>query len=152
MNDHPKRARRYWMESEGVLAPLLLAPSILYIFALVAIPFFLAIVYSLSDVTIGDPSVDFVGLENFRQVLQDPVFRRSLRNSVVTTVVTMLLVVILAKILALVLTKDFKGKWVVRFLILLPWTTPVSLAAIAWLWMLDSLFSPIDWTLRYFGF
>jgi multiple sugar transport system permease protein len=152
MNDRPKRPRRYLMESEGVLAPLLLAPSILYIFALVAIPFFLAIVYSLSDVTIGDPSVDFVGLENFRKVLQDPVFRRSLRNSVVTTVVTMVLVVILAKILALVLTKDFKGKWVVRFLILLPWTTPVSLAAIAWLWMLDSLFSPIDWTLRYFGF
>ncbi len=139
------------MEREGVLAPLLLAPSIIYIFALVAIPFFLAIAYSLSDVTIGDPSFDFVGLENFRQVLEDPVFRRSLRNSVVMTFVTMLLVVVISKILALVLTKDFRGKWVVRFLILLPWTTPVSLAAIAWLWMLDSLFSPIDWTLRRFG-
>lgn len=146
-----ERSRRYLFEQERVLAPLLLAPSIIYIFALVAVPFFLAIAYSLSDVTVGDPSFDFRGLENYRAVLQDPVFRRSLRNSVVMTLTTMLLVVVIARILALVLTQDFKGKWVVRFLILLPWTTPVSLAAIAWLWMLDSLFSPIDWTLRYFG-
>jgi len=63
----------------------------------------------------------------------------------------MVLVLILAKTLALVLVADFKGKWVVRFLVLLPWTTPVSLAAIAWLWLLDSLFSPIDWVLRWLG-
>ncbi len=65
------RAERYRFEQEGVLAPLLLAPAILYIFALVAVPFFLAIAYSLSDVTVGDPSLDFVGLENFRRILDD---------------------------------------------------------------------------------
>ena len=119
--------------------------------AFAAVPFFLAIAYSLSDVTVGDPSFDYVGLRNFRAVLKDRVFRRSLTNSLFITFVTMVLVLVLAKILALVLTKDFRGKWVVRFLILLPWTTPVPLAAIAWLWMLDSLFSPIDWTLRWLG-
>jgi multiple sugar transport system permease protein len=122
-----------------------------YILALVAIPFFLAIAYSLSDVTVGDPSFDYVGLRNFRAVLEDPVFRRSLTNSLFITAVTMILVLVLAKMLALVLTRDFRFKWIVRFLILLPWTTPVPLAAIAWLWMLDSLFSPIDWTLRWLG-
>ncbi len=129
----------------------MLLPSVVYILALVAIPFFLAIAYSLSDVTVGDPSFDYVGLRNFRAVLDDPVFRRSLTNSLFITAVTMALVLVLGKILALVLTKDFRFKWVVRFLILLPWTTPVPLAAIAWLWMLDSLFSPIDWTLRWLG-
>ena len=143
--------RRYLLDRDGVLAPLLLLPSIVYIVALVAVPFFLAIAYSLSDVTVGDPSFDYVGLRNFRAVLKDPVFRRSLKNSLFITFVTMVLVLVLAKILALVLTRDFHGKWFVRFLILLPWTTPVPLAAIAWLWMLDSLFSPIDWTLRWLG-
>lgn len=146
-----ERRRRYLLDRDAVLAPLLLLPSILYILALVAIPFFLAIAYSLSDVTVGDPSFDYVGLRNFRAVLKDPVFRRSLVNSLFITFVTMVLVLVLAKTLALVLTRDFHGKWVVRFLILLPWTTPVPLAAIAWLWMLDSLFSPIDWTLRWLG-
>ena len=146
-----KDRRRYLFDRDGVLAPLMLLPSVIYIVALVAVPFFLAIAYSLSDVTVGDPSFDYVGLRNFRAVLKDPVFRRSLSNSLFITAVTMVLVLVLAKILALVLTKDFRGKWVVRFLILLPWTTPVPLAAIAWLWMLDSLFSPIDWTLRRLG-
>ena len=146
-----KERRRYLFDRDGVLAPLMLLPSVVYILALVAIPFLLAIAYSLSDVTVGDPSFDYVGLRNFRAVLDDPVFRRSLTNSLFITAVTMLLVLVLGKILALVLTRDFRFKWVVRFLILLPWTTPVPLAAIAWLWMLDSLFSPIDWTLRWLG-
>ena len=72
-------------------------------------------------------------------------------STVFITVVAMVLVVVLATALALLLVQDFRGKWVVRFLVLLPWTTPVSLATIAWLWLLDSLFSPIDWTLRQLG-
>jgi multiple sugar transport system permease protein len=145
------RRRRFLLDRDGVLAPLMLLPSVVYIVALVAIPFFLAIAYSLSDVTVGDPSYDYVGLRNFRAILDDPVFLRSLRNSLVITFVTMVLVLVLGKVLALVLTRDFRGKWLVRFLVLLPWTTPVSLATIAWLWLLDSLFSPIDWTLRWLG-
>jgi multiple sugar transport system permease protein len=147
----PTRRRRFLFDRDGVLAPLMLLPSVVYIVALVAVPFFLAIAYSLSDVTVGDPSYDYVGLRNFRAVLKDPVFRRALTNSLFITVVTMVLVLVLAKVLALVLTRNFRGKWLVRFLILLPWTTPVPLAAIAWLWLLDSLFSPIDWTLRWLG-
>jgi multiple sugar transport system permease protein len=142
---------RFLFDRDGVLGPVLLLPSFVYIVALVAVPFFLAIAYSLSDVTVGDPSYDFVGLENYRRVLDDPVFRRALTNSLFITAVTMVCVLVLGKILALVLTADFRGKWFVRFLVLLPWTTPVSLATIAWLWLLDSLFSPIDWTLRRFG-
>ncbi len=129
----------------------MLLPAVAYIVGLVTIPFFLAIAYSLSDVTVGDPSFDFVGLDNFRAVLDDGVFRQALSNSVLLTLATLVVVVVLSKILALVLTRDFRGKWLVRFLVLLPWTTPVSLATLAWLWLLDSLFSPIDWVLRRFG-
>ncbi|MFQ5974276.1 MAG: carbohydrate ABC transporter permease, partial [Alphaproteobacteria bacterium] len=62
-----------------------------------------------------------------------------------------LFVVVLAKALAIALLKDFRGKWLVRFLILLPWTAPIALGTLGWLWMLDSIFSPIDWTLRHLG-
>ena len=47
--------------------------------------------------------------------------------------------------------KPFRLKGLVRFLILLPWTAPISLGTIGWLWMFDSIFSPIDWVLRYAG-
>jgi multiple sugar transport system permease protein len=138
-------------DRDGFLARLMLLPAIVYILALVAIPFVLAIAYSFSDVTAGDPSYDFVGLENYRANWRDPVFGRSLWNTFLFTAITMLLTVVLANILALVLTADFKGKWGVRFLVLLPWTTPAALGAIAWVFMLDSLLSPIDWILWQVG-
>ncbi|HEX7022328.1 MAG TPA: sugar ABC transporter permease, partial [Trueperaceae bacterium] len=49
------------------------------------------------------------------------------------------------------LMRNFAGKWIARFLMLLPWTAPAALGVIGWLWLLDSTFSPIDWTLRQVG-
>jgi multiple sugar transport system permease protein len=143
--------RRRLADREGALAWLFLMPSVLYIVVLVGVPFVLAIGYALSDVTAGDPSYNYVGLRNFRRVLDDPVFWRSLQNTFIFTGISMVLIVVLGKILANIMVADFKGRWVVRFLVLLPWTTPVTLSSIAWLWMLDSIFSPIDWVLRQLG-
>jgi multiple sugar transport system permease protein len=144
-------ARRRLADNEGLLAVWFLFPSIVYVIALVAVPFFLAIGFSFSDVTAGDPTFHWVGLRTFQRALDDPVFWRSLRNTFVFTVASMALIVVLGKILANILVADFRGKWLVRFLVLLPWTTPVALSAVAWLWMLDSVYSPIDWVLRNLG-
>jgi len=144
-------ARRRLADREGALAWLFLMPSVVYIVVLVGVPFVLAVGFALSDVTAGDPSYDFVGLRNFRRVFDDPVFWRSLGNTFIFTGISMVLIVVLGKVLANILIADFKGKWIVRFLVLLPWTTPVTLSSIAWLWMLDSIFSPIDWILRQMG-
>ena len=141
---------RIW-DREQVLAPLLIAPAIIYIVVLVGAPFFLALYYSLSDATTGSTSLNFVGLSNFQAVLKDPVFRKSLVNTFIFTLCSQALVLVLAKVLALALIKEFRGKWLVRFLILLPWTAPISLGTVGWMWMLDSIFSPIDWILRYMG-
>jgi multiple sugar transport system permease protein len=145
------RERRRLADRDRLLAWVLLLPSVVYIVALVAVPFFLAIAFSFSDVTAGDASFDWAGLSNYREVFDDPVFWRSLRNTIVFTAVSMALIVLLGKVLANILIADFKGKWLVRFLVLLPWTTPVALSTIAWLWLLDSIFSPIDWVLRDVG-
>src|ERR671923_950337 len=138
-------------DREGVLAPLFLLPAVIYIVALVAVPFFLALAFAFSDVTAGDPSFDWVGFRNFNAIFDDPVFWRSLRNTLIFTGIAMALIVVLAKALAMILVANFRFKWLVRFLVLLPWTTPIALAAVAWLWMLDSIYSPIDWVLRSLG-
>lgn len=146
-----RRRRRYPLENERVLATLMMSPGVIYIVALVGFPFVLAIIFAFTDATVGDPDFSFVGLKTFQRILDDPVFLRSLRNTFIFAIVSNALVVVLAKALAMVLVADFKGKWFVRFLVLLPWTTPVSLATITWLWTLDSIFSPIDWVLRNLG-
>ena len=136
-----QRKRRYLFDNERVLGSVLMTPAVIYIAALVGFPFVLAIIYALSDVTTGSRGFNFVGFDNFVRILDDPVFLRSLRNTFVFAAISNLLVVVLAKALAMILVADFKGKWVVRFFVLLPWTTPISLATIMWLWTLDSLFS-----------
>ena len=142
---------RYLADNPRFLAGVFMSPAVIYILALVGFPFVLAIIYSFTNVTTGSPDLNFVGWETFRIVLADTVFREALWNTFLFAVITNLLVVVLATGLAELLTKDFKGKWVVRFLILLPWVAPVSLATITWLWTLDSIFSPIDWVLREVG-
>ena len=66
----------------------MLAPAVIYIVALVGFPLVLAILYSLSDVTTGDPCFNFVGLRNFSRGPSDPVFRLALRNTIVFTLVS----------------------------------------------------------------
>jgi multiple sugar transport system permease protein len=146
------RGRATLADREGFLAPLFLLPAIVYIIALVAIPLLLALAFAFSDVTVGDPSFEWVGFRNFDAIFDDPVFWRSLRNTLVFTVISMALTIVLAKALAMILIANFRFKWIVRFVVLLPWTTPIALSAVAWLWMLDSVYSPIDWVLRSLGF
>ena len=66
-------------------------------------------------------------------------------------IVSQVLVMVLATVLALALSRDFPGKWLVRLLILLPWVAPISLGSIGWLWILDSTYSVINWTLEALG-
>jgi multiple sugar transport system permease protein len=139
---------RYLLDRQGILGPLMLLPAIIYIFALVGIPLVLAVLYSLSDVTVGDQSIDWVGIENFRAVWNNATFQTALRNSIVFTILSQLIVIVLANILVLVLSAEFPGKRLVRFLVLLPWTTPLALAVIGWRWMLDNVYSPLDAIMR----
>jgi multiple sugar transport system permease protein len=146
------RPRRVaWRDSERALGALMIGPAILYIVLLVGLPFFLALYYSVSGVTLGNRQLSFVGLRNFTAVLGTSQFDTALRNTFVFAIVSQIIVVILATALGLALERDFRGKWLVRLLILLPWVAPISLGTIAWLWMLDSIYSVVNWSLRAAG-
>lgn len=151
----PVTGERSLLEREGVLGPLFLLPAVIYIIALVGFPLVLAVLYAFSDVTVANPRIDswddFVGFRNFTSIWNDSVFQKALRNTIVFTLVSQIVVIVMANILAMVLTADFKGKRLVRFLVLLPWTTPVALGVLGWFWMLDSVYSPIDWMMREVG-
>jgi len=125
----------------------MLAPAIVYVLALVGVPFLLAFVYAVGDVKVGSVGYRFVGLDNFVSVLQSPAFRRALRNSIVFTVCSQILVLIGGNVLALVLKDAFRGRRLIRFLVLLPWVAPVSIGSIGWKWILDSLYSVVNWVL-----
>jgi multiple sugar transport system permease protein len=137
--------------SDRRLGVLMLAPALIYIALLVAIPFLLALVLSLTNSSAGSLEFSFVGLQNFKNVVSSAVFRRALWNTFVFTFVSQLTVMVLGNVLARALMKPFLGKGLARFLILMPWAAPISLATLGWLWIFDSTFSVINWVLKVAG-
>jgi multiple sugar transport system permease protein len=130
-----------------LLGVAMFSPAILYIVLLIGAPFALAIFYAFSDARIGTTNLHFVGFENFRSILQSPSFQKAVSNSIIFTVVAQIIVMVCANILSIALEKPFRGRGLVRFLILLPWVAPVSLGTIGWKWILDSIYSVITWVL-----
>lgn len=129
------------------LGAAMFLPAVLYVLAVIGVPFVLACLYSVGDVKVGSVGYHYVGLLNFKSVLQSPTFRRSLLNSAIFTISTQVLVLVGSTILALALKDKFRGRGLVQFLILLPWVAPISLGAFGWKWILDSIYSVINWVL-----
>src|SRR5215472_16544919 len=143
----PARIKSVGAAQSPWLGFAMFSPAVLYILLLIAGPFCLAVYYAFSDARIGSTQLHFVGLENFRSILQSPSFRKSLQNSIVFTISAQIIVMVCANILSIALEKPFRGRGLVRFLILLPWVAPVSLGTIGWKWILDSIYSVITWVL-----
>lgn len=147
----PASRFQFVLDRRDVLGGVFVAPAILYVLLLVGVPFLLAVYYSVSSYTIYDPSWRFVGLENFEQIVQNPSFLQTLRNTFVLTFGSQFLGLILGKFGALLLMRPFPGRKFVRAMIILPWAVPIALATVAWQWMFDSLYSVINWTLIALG-
>jgi multiple sugar transport system permease protein len=138
---------RYVAERRGVLATLLISPSVLFIGALVGVPLGLAVYLSLTDATAGSLTGPWVGLRNFRNAVENPVFRSALWHTFVFTVISQAVVVVCAGLLAHALVRNFRGRWFLRFFILLPWAAPIALTAIGFLWFYDPQASIFNWFL-----
>lgn len=143
----PAKVKSIGAAPSPLLGVAMFSPAILYIVLVIGAPFALAIVFAFTDARIGNPSLHFVGLENFRSILHSPSFRKALQNSIIFTISAQIIVLVCANILSIALEKPFRGRGLVRFLILLPWVAPVSLGTIGWKWILDSIYSVITWVL-----
>jgi multiple sugar transport system permease protein len=134
-------ARRY------LFGYTLLAPAVLYVGLLVGVPFLFSLYLSMSDAAVGDPVARFVGLANFTAALESPTFYVALRNTLVFTIGAGILKGLLGTSLAFLLAQAFRGRKVVRALIVIPFTLPIAISVLGWKWMFDSQFSVVNWAL-----
>ena len=139
---------RHALESRRVLAPLLIGPAVLFMVLVVGVPFGWAIYLSFTNAIGGSLSGDWVGFDNFTSAWDDENFRRALRNTFIFTLASQAIVLVGAAVLSNFLVRDFRGRWIVRFLVVLPWAAPVVLSTIGWLWIYDSLFSVVNWVAK----
>jgi len=144
-----------WFHSQSVrrlsFGYALLAPAALYVSLLVAVPFLFSLYLAVSDASVGEQVAGFVGLENFKAALEMDTFWIALRNSVVFFVVAAIFKSLLGTSLAFLLLQNFRGKKIVRALVVIPFTLPVAISVLGWKWMYDSQFSVFNWVLSRFG-
>ncbi|MDP9246419.1 MAG: sugar ABC transporter permease [Chloroflexota bacterium] len=133
------------LDNEKVFGYALVAPAIVYIILLIAYPFAIALWFTVTDATVGDPLGKFIGLGNLVAILDDDVFKRALVNTFVFTLTSQALQMVLGTTLAFLLMRKFRFRRTIRALILLPFTIPVAIGAMAWNWMLNPTYSVINW-------
>ena len=144
---------RYFDPSDRTLAVLLLAPAAILLAMIIVYPVCRLIYtsfYNLS-LTSGLPA-EFVGLENFQFMLEDPVFWQTTGNTVLITLVTVPGALIVGLGLALMANLPFRRQWPVRLSLLIPWALPLSFAGLIFAWFFHSEYGVVNDVLGRFGF
>ena len=140
-----------FLESERLLAAMLLAPTVLLLGVFIAYPFLMGVWLSLSSTSVGNPGA-FVGLKNFAKAWDDSIFQNAFKNTFVYTFWATIFKLALGMWLAVLLNRNFRGKRLVRASMLLPFIVPTVLSTFAWRWMFDPTFSVLNSVLYHTGF
>ncbi|MEY6433854.1 sugar ABC transporter permease [Thioalkalicoccus limnaeus] len=122
-----------WRHQEARAAWLLMSPALLGLGAFILLPFALALVMSFTSLRLGSPlSVEFVGLDNYREAFADPAFRRGLLNNALFALIVVPIQTALGLALAWLLDRQLRGRWLFRTLLFMPVVFPLSLVAVIW--------------------
>lgn len=112
---------------------LMAAPALIGLLLFVALPFALAAILSLTNLRLGSPlPLEWVGIEQYRRIFNDPSFLRALGNNALFALVVVPLQAALALALALLLNRPLKGMVWFRTLFFMPVVFPMSLVAVIW--------------------
>ena len=144
----PRRRRRRskLQRRQTRIAWVLLIPALVVV-ALVAIyPLGKTIYYSFTNQEFlqGIEPTKWVGLENYRTLWHDTIFRNAVWETIKFTLITVAFEFVLGMIIALVVNSSFKGRGAMRAVMLVPWAIPTVVAAQMWKWMFDDVYGVIN--------
>ena len=137
---------------DTALAYLLNAPALVFIILLVAYPVASSFWISLHQYNLKRPgSFRFIGLGNYISAFQTDLFWQSLRITAVFTLAAVVLVLVIGTGIALVVNETFRGRGIVRGLILLPWAIPPVVNGLMWQWIFNSKVGALNGLLYSLG-
>jgi trehalose/maltose transport system permease protein len=128
------------------LAWILLLPALAAVGFVAIYPLGLTVYQSFTNEQFlaGIEPTKWVGLENYRDLIDDTFFRDSVVVTVKFTAITVFAEFVLGLIIALVVNSNFKGRGVMRAVMLVPWAIPTVVSAQMWKWMYDDVFGVIN--------
>ena len=143
--------RRQLSDSWRRRLPLL--PALLFTILLTQVPFALSVYYSFTDWTVVPPGPrEFVGLDNYRDLLRDDFFGDAIVTSIQLMVFPVLAALVLGTAFALLLDRKFFGRGIVRTMLITPFLlVPVVIGLIWKNQMFHGLYGVINWVIEKLG-
>ncbi len=131
-----RAARRRQAFRAYLPAYLFLLPNFLGVLVFIAFPVFFALYMSFQDWN-GATTPRFIGLQNFGDLIADPVFWQSVGNTVVYTLLTVPLGLVFSLGVAMLLSQAIKGMSFFRAAMFVPVVTSALVVAVVWKWIYD---------------
>ncbi|MCL4251760.1 MAG: sugar ABC transporter permease [Anaerolineae bacterium] len=129
---------------------MFLLPAALFLLAFTAIPLAQAVVLSLQRWN-GIQPATFVGLRNYRLLLEDEVFRQAVGNTIYYTLATILFQTTVPLIVASILNSGIRGSTIFRFVYFLPVIISLTITGLLWSMIYEPNFGILNETLRALG-
>lgn len=123
----PRNRAREW----ATRAPLM--PALIFLIVVTQLPFVATLVISLFDWNSFRPdNREFAGLANYRTVVSDAALRESILTTVLLTASVVIVSVVLGLALALLLDRKFRGRGLVRTMLIAPFLLVPVASALLW--------------------
>ncbi|HEX2538979.1 MAG TPA: sugar ABC transporter permease [Pseudolabrys sp.] len=125
-------------------------PAAAFLILFLAYPLGLGVWLSFTDARLGRGG-EFIGLENYGYLIDDPTFWLTVFNTILYTTIASTIKFAVGLYLALLLNERLPFKAIIRAVVLIPFIVPTVLSAIAFWWLFDPQFSIISWSLMKMG-
>lgn len=146
-----RKKRFFKFDNVGILFVL---PAFLYMLIFVGYPIVRNIVLSLQEVTVRTLTADsrpFIGFQNYIKIFQDPVFTKSLLNTLIFTVCCLAVQFVIGFLLALFFNQNFTVAKPVRGLLLIPWMIPITVTALMFKFIFGTDVGILNYFLKSIG-
>jgi multiple sugar transport system permease protein len=139
--------RGRWVISTRVAAIGFMTPVFVFLAIFFVYPIGRVVLLSMQDYTAASfvtGEADFVGLDNYERVINDPLFETIVWHTVLFTVCSLVGQFTIGMALALFFNRRFPLSVTLRSLLLLPWLLPLIVSATTWRWMFNEQFGIVN--------
>lgn len=144
-----KKMRRQWPEAR--VGKAMAAPSLILIFALAIYPLLYTIFISFTELNMMTGETQYKGLTNYIQAFTSGEFWNSVWVTLLFTILSLVIQLPLGVLVALLLNQEFKGRWLLRSIVLVPWAVPTLVNSTLWNWIFNTQYGAANRLLMQFN-
>ncbi len=128
-----------------------LFPSVVLMVTMIVIPIISVFKISFSEVGRSGVVKGLNGIQNYLEVFENPTFWHTLQNTIVWTVAVVGLSTVIGFVLALVLNQEFRGRKIVRAIVIFPWATALVIQSVIWKYIINADYGSLNVLLTKLG-